>query len=168
MIFVAIVFSTTWKGVGTKSGDTINQKSDEKIIGNIFDCDGDKFKMGIPERGFLFRKMTDVQSGILYSCIWESDNKIIMYEKGDSKLDIENVKKDFESQFVNNNNSSKFVKFSNGYETYFFDNDKGKFSGTKIIFGVDYSYVFGLDSDYEILPNDPSFRSFVDSFELVK
>jgi hypothetical protein len=174
MIFVALVFSATWKEVGVQNNYETNVTGDTKVQSGVFDCGGDSFSVNQSVSNFTFRNIQhETNYHIEKDCRWRSlsNEYDILYWKilDEYQVDLELMKKNFNLGVpVDQNNPKYFLKTPDGFEGVYKGPENNMYMAIKIMFIKNSMYFLGFASLEEIDLTNPSFRSFVDSFELVK
>jgi hypothetical protein len=174
MIFVALVFAATYKGVGVGNNYDTSVARDTNERSNVFDCRGDSFSINQPVSDFTFRDI-QYESGnnVVKDCRWRalSNEYNILYLKvlDESQTDPESLINNFSPWISVDRSDRKFFrKTLNGFEEVVKAPDQNIYFIIKVMSFENNIYFLGK-ALLEITDLDnPSFRSFVDSFELIK
>ncbi len=132
-----------------------------------FSCAGDTFTINAKVSDFTFKEFPYIKPGIENECFWTTNNYVISYmkpEAGKPQVTIEELSQSGGTEgLVDSRVLSNTV-----WESKAFDSQDNLYYLSRVVIAEKGLYFLVMNSKEDISLDDSRFRSFVDSFQVIK
>lgn len=135
------------------------------VNGSVFDCRGDTFNLNVPVSNFEFHFFDHIKPGIEKECFWGASDYQVVYMKmlvGDASFNTKEMIDSMGGDAIDHRD------MSDGVEIKVYDKEKREYTLGRIVATGEAFYMFVYHTQANTNFDDPIFRAFADSFQVVK